>query len=180
MKKTVYYRNVLFLFLFMLPLLATTCEQENDEFFQMDQSGKPILKAITTISDSVFNDQIVGKGWHCTKTQLFNEMGRLDEFRWTADGSGPIDLYFSKDSLWQFIYEKDRNLLVADKYVYNPRENLVESSIANYMQIISISNWQLRTIERLGDFSVYVLNYYEPMSDYELNAHWLGFKPEEE
>lgn len=183
MKDSCFYKKLTLLLLFTLPLLAMTCEEESNSY-ELDKTGKPYVGNITTITSEEFNSMVVGKGWRLNNTILLNQQGKGEVFHWVSGShSGPADLFFSNDELFLFVYEKEHNLLKTGSYVYEPRENLVECSLAPYMRITYVSEWLLITIERLsGDdkMGVYVENTYESMSEHELNAKWLGFKAEEE
>ncbi|MBQ8657402.1 MAG: hypothetical protein IJ527_10215 [Prevotella sp.] len=186
MKKTsISYKTLTFVLLFTLPLMAMTCDDDMIEIetFVYDESGIPNYAMLTTVTYETFNGSVVGKGWRQTDTMLINEQGQETSFQWSSDYDGPADLYFSRDSLFMFVYEKERNLLKASGYDYSQQKNLVQSPLVSYMQLLSVTEWQMKTVERIfrhGAMNIYVVNTYQPMTEHELNAHWLGFKAGED
>ena len=112
--------------------------------------------------------------WKWKNTERITEAGTTESFVFTGNGY-PMEYYFTQDSVWIFRYYQDRNLRQCTTFRYDETENLVESPGIAYMQICSLDSLRMMTIEHAG-YMGYLVNHYERMMPFELNARMLGFE----
>ena len=154
-----------------------TCEGDIDTepIYPMNAKGHPEYKWLVTVSAEQFNKYAVGSGWKGKNTERITEAGTTESFVFTGNGY-PMEYYFTQDSVWIFRYYQDRNLRQCTTFSYDETENLVESPGIAYMQICSLDSLRMMTIEHAG-YMGYLVNHYERMMPFELNARMLGFEP---
>ncbi len=174
------FRNnykLVYIFAFALLTQAMKCEGDIDSepIYPTNVKGRPEYKWLVTVSAEQFNKYAVGTGWKWTNTERITEAGTTESFMFTGNGY-PMEYYFTSDSVWTFRYFQDRNLRQRSTYSYDETENLVESPGIAYMQICSLDSLRMMTIEQAG-YMGYLVNHYERMMPFELNARMLGFEP---
>lgn len=169
--------KLVYIFAFALLTQATYCEGDYDREpkYPKNAKGRPEYKWLVTVSADQFSKYAVGSGWKWKSTERITEEGKAEAFTFVGNGY-PSEYYFTSDSVWIFRYYQDRNLRQCSTFVYDETENLVLSPLIEYMQICNLGNSWMMTVERAGEIG-YVVNYYDKMMPFELNARMLGFEP---
>lgn len=191
-------RHITLIAVAIATMLTYSCDKVNSELndvpidysdyfdatFQFDGDGECYYPMAQPITRSLFENNVVGKGWKHVTTNEINAKGKiqLDDFYSNIYGLAPSHLYFNSTSTLTFYTFSDAlNQYCYDEVAYEYREDGNEIVVGDGpIKILSIEDdatllYVIRSVGMVydkGHFSpVYCLSIYKRMSAEELAAY---------
>lgn len=149
----------IFKLLCLVALVATMAGCGDDEFevfniFDTTNYEIPTTSDIDKVSESTFNNNIVGYGWKQTETHEINPDGsytREDYWAYMV-GGGPAIWEFIPNEMISYFWSDAIPAFVFNRQTcsYNENDNIVSIDGRPFMRIIHYSDTQIKVVARVG------------------------------